>query len=143
MLAAVLYGAMCAPAAADKFVGRLLVEGTVQYGVSRGVSCPAAQFCALRFSGAAGDHVTATANSADGDAILWLIDSEYNILAFNDDASSQTTNAQVSRTLTEGGTYWIVFRDYYYQAAYFVVTVSGPRHFQPPLFSSPDANMVR
>src|SRR5262249_14810094 len=63
----------------------------------------------------------------DGDAVAWLLDGSFHVLAENDDASDDTLDAHLvfdfgpART----GTYYIALRDYALARATFTVEVDG------------------
>jgi hypothetical protein len=74
-----------------------------------------------------GDQITADIKSEDGDAIGWITDTSYNVLANNDDASDSTFDSEVVYNVPAGQparSYRIVFREYGMAEANFDVTVS-------------------
>lgn len=79
------------------------------------------------FDAKGGDVITVDVKSEYGDPMGWITDSSYNVLAFNDDASAATLNAQVKYTVPDGQTarsYRIVLRDYDLLEADFSVKLS-------------------
>lgn len=102
-----------------KYVGRLASgeTRTVTYDYP-----PA--FRAFGFDAKAGDVITVTVSSFNGDAMAWITDSNYNVLAANDDASAQTLDSKVTYTIPKSSTkrtFRLVFRDYDMLAATFKV----------------------
>ncbi len=79
------------------------------------------------FDAKGGDEITVDVKSVYGDAVGWITDSSYNVLAFNDDASSRTLDSKVKYKVPAGQSarsYRIVFRDYDLLEATFNVTLS-------------------
>jgi hypothetical protein len=104
-----------------KYVGR------IASGDTRTVSYdyPPA-FRAFGFDAKAGDAITVTVSSLNGDAMAWITDSNYNVLAANDDASAQTLDSKVTYTIPKSSTkrtFRLVFRDYDLMAATFRVSL--------------------
>jgi hypothetical protein len=67
------------------------------------------------FDAKGGDEVTVDIKSVYGDAMGWITDSTYNVLAHNDDASGSTLDSKVKYKVPAGQasrSYRIVFRDY-------------------------------
>ncbi|HVJ91264.1 MAG TPA: hypothetical protein VM580_15780 [Labilithrix sp.] len=84
-------------------------------------------FRAYGFEARGGDEITVNVTSTWGDAMGWITDSTYEILAFNDDASSSTLNSRVRYKVPAGTpstSYRIVFRDYGYYTENFTVSLS-------------------
>jgi hypothetical protein len=74
-----------------------------------------------------GDQITIDISSLYGDAMGWITDSSYNVLAANDDASYATLDSKVTYTVPAGKAkraYRIVFRDYDLLDATFSVSLS-------------------
>jgi hypothetical protein len=104
----------------DAFSYRMKLLGSLDYGQTSDVvpykNPP--RFRGYKFSGHAGDQVDAWVRSTSGgDAIAWVLDSGYNVLATNDDAPEGGVDAHVSVKLTANAdvavtTYYVVFRDY-------------------------------
>lgn len=79
------------------------------------------------FDAKGGDEITVDIKSAYGDAMGWITDASYNVLAANDDASSATLDAKVKYrvpTNQESRSYRIIFRDYDMLEATFTVKLS-------------------
>ena len=79
------------------------------------------------FDATGGDEITVDVKSVYGDGMGWITDSNYNVLAFNDDASRSTLDAKVMYKVPVGQpskSYRIVFRDYDLLEATFSVTLN-------------------
>ena len=63
--------------------------------------------------------------SSSGDAVAWLLDSKFHVIAKNDDADDTTYDAHVTGTLTAGKTYYLAMRDYDYKSHWFAVSRTG------------------
>jgi hypothetical protein len=109
---------------------RIEVVGETQYGGTTdqiAYSNPP-RYRALKFSGVPGDSVDIIVHS-DGDAYAWLLDSEFGILAFNDnDPAGGTTDSRITMVLPSTGSlkYFIGFRTKLSTPATFSVTLNGP-----------------
>lgn len=82
---------------------------------------------AYGFTAKGGDEITVDVKSVYGDAMGWITTSSYDVLAANDDASSQTLDSHVTYKIPAGTaskTYRIVFRDYDRLDATFYVTLN-------------------
>jgi hypothetical protein len=109
----------------SKFASTSVVGALIYGNTSDAVSYTnTPTYRAFSFTGAAGDQADVQIASGDGDAIGWLIDSSYHIVAHNDDASDDTTNAHLTATLSSAGTYYIVFRELNLNNASLTVTLS-------------------
>ena len=60
--------------------------------------------------------------SQTGDAIAWLLDSKFRIIAKNDDADDTTYDAHIKATIHAGKTYYLAMRDYDYTKGWFSVS---------------------
>jgi hypothetical protein len=114
----------------DAFSYRMRVLGALSYGEtspSRRYQNPP-RFRAYTFSGKAGDAVEVTVASPDGsgDAVAWITDNRFNVLAFNDDASASTFDAHLTATLPRASTYYVIYREYALDRANFTVSLTGP-----------------
>ncbi len=87
------------------------------------------RYLAYTILGGKGDEVDLWVRSDDGDAVAWLLDDNFRILAANDDAAEGTLDSNIVATLPKEGGYYLVFREYYGEAATFEVslTVDGER----------------
>jgi len=81
------------------------------------------------FNGTAGQQVTITMNSTAFDTVLYLLDANNNILAFNDDIDGNTTNSRISLfTLPANGAYSILansFRPFPEEQGPYTLTLTG------------------
>ena len=87
------------------------------------------------FDAKGGDDITVEVKSIGGDAIAYITDSKYNVLAWNDDAERFVFDAKVRYTVPQDKpleTYRIVFADYAATTGTFSVslTITSPR---PPV----------
>lgn len=97
----------------DTFSYRMSVAGTIKSGETRWTRYNAnPRFRAYRFAGAAGDRVDSWVRARNDDAVAWLTDGRFNVLASNDDADGTTLDAHLTATLKAAGTHWIIFRTY-------------------------------
>lgn len=81
----------------------------------------------LGFDAVGGDEVTVTVASPDRDAVVWITDANYNVLAYNDDEEYGTLNAKVFYKVPSGldkRSYRIVLRDFDLQDARFAVALT-------------------
>ncbi len=60
--------------------------------------------------------------SEDGDAVAWVLDTNYHALAWNDDGHSGTTDAHIALTIPSNQpVFYIVFREYNLEFSHFRV----------------------
>lgn len=85
------------------------------------------------FNAKGGDDVTVDIKSDDGDAIGWITDSTYKVLAGNDDANKNTLDAKIKYRVPAGASrpLFIVFRDFDSLEASFKVTLGIVAKEQP------------
>jgi hypothetical protein len=116
----------------DAFSYRMKLIGSLDYGQTSSVvsytSSP--RFRAFKFAGQKGDKVDIKVHSTNsGDAVTWLVDNGYNVLASNDDADgsldSHITATLPGNTNPDIVTYMIIFRDYDLAKKKFTVTLAG------------------
>lgn len=91
------------------------------------------RYRAFKFGGQKGDQVDIWVRSQDGDAVAWLVDNAWHVIAMNDDAGD-STDAHLTATLPGNQepdivTYMIVFRDYYLDKASFTVSLDGTHDY--------------
>ncbi|HLL13963.1 MAG TPA: pre-peptidase C-terminal domain-containing protein [Pyrinomonadaceae bacterium] len=81
------------------------------------------------FNGTAGQQVTVSMTSTAFDTVLYILDSNNNILAFNDDIDDSTTNSRISLfTLPANGSYSILansFRPFPEEQGAYTLTLTG------------------
>jgi hypothetical protein len=93
--------------------------GAIEYGHPIATMAADCRYRMLWFDAKAGDAVDAWVRSSDGgDAVAWLLDAQFNVIAQNDDADENTVDAHVSAVLPANAdakvtTYYLAFRDYY------------------------------
>ena len=116
-------------AKADSFSYRMKIVGSLDYGQTsastRYTKTP--RYRAFKFGGSAGDAVDVWVRSTDGgDAVAWVLDNDFRVLASNDDADDTTLDAHVSVTLPANAsiTHYVVFRDYWTDTSHFTVALA-------------------
>ncbi len=112
----------------DAFSSKLKLAGNLTYGAPplKVKYSKTPLYRGVTFTGSVGDPVDIWVRSTVGDAVSWLLDSSYKVVAKNDDASSSTADSHLTATLSKAGTFYVVFRDYNYGSHYFTVEVDGP-----------------
>jgi hypothetical protein len=118
----------------DKFRSKFQLVGSLDYGQTsdsiKYANPP--KYRAFKFGGQKGDVVEIDVTSRNGDAVAFLLDNAYNIVAQNDDANSDTLNSHIKATLPGNTnpdiiTYYIAFRDYDLHSATFKVALKGKK----------------
>jgi hypothetical protein len=114
----------------DAFSYRMKIVGSLDYGTTSAsvkyTSTP--RYRAFKFSGHGDDTVDVWVKSSDGgDAVAWVLDNGFHVLASNDDASADTVDAHVTVKLKANAsdTHYVVFRDYSTSTAHFTVELAG------------------
>lgn len=85
------------------------------------------RYRSFAFDAKGGDEITVDIKSAEGDAVGYVTDSYYNVLAYNDDYSLSTLDSKVRYKVPASQaakSFRIVFRDYDLLDATFTVTLS-------------------
>ncbi len=134
----------------DAFSYRMKILGSLDYGQTstnvKYTSSP--RYRAYKFAGGKGDVVDVwTRSSNGGDAVTWLLDNAFHVVASNDDADAGTLDSHVSATLPGNTdpairTYYVVYRDYSLNNRKFAVSLNGAVA-APDLFScNVDADCV-
>ena len=107
------------------------VLGDIQYGQPVTINYDGrSTYNAYRLDGRKDEAILATASSANGDAMLWILDSKYRNLAYNDNETTATKNSKASVKLPADGRYYIVVREKSYKPAafnVFVLLLNGTR----------------
>jgi hypothetical protein len=99
--------------------------GKMAYGATKTVDYnSSARYRSVAFDATAGDEITIEVSSKYGDAVTWLTDGRYEVLAFNDDASSRTLDSKIEHKIATTGSHRIVIRDYDLLPATFDVKLS-------------------
>lgn len=114
----------------DSFSSRMKIVGSLDYGqTSTTVSyTKTPRYRAFKFGGNEDDVVDVWVRSTNGgDAVAWILDNDFHILAVNDDADDTTYDAHVTVTLPANAsiTHYVVFRDYDLRAKKFQVQLDG------------------
>lgn len=117
----------------DAFSYRMKIVGSLDYGqTSASVAySKRPRYRAFKFGGSAGDVIDVSVRSNDGDAVAWVLDNSFRVLASNDDADDTTTDALIHLTLPANAsiTHYIVFRDYDLAKSHFTVELTGSQPF--------------
>ncbi len=117
----------------DAFSYQMKTLGTLSYGETS-TSKPytrTPRYRAFKFEGAVNDKVDVWVRSDDGDAVAWLLDKSFKVIASNDDANDSTLDAHLAVTLpaSTGTTHYIVYRDHGLSSSHFTVSLAGgPQH---------------
>ena len=122
----------------DAFSYRMKILGSLDYGQTSATvaykSTP--RFRAFKFAGHKGDQIDVWVRSTNGgDALAWVLDNKFNVVAQNDDAlEGGTLDSHITVTLpgnTDANivTHYIVLRDYDLHAKKFTVQLSGKNNF--------------
>jgi hypothetical protein len=112
----------------DSFSYRMKILGSLNYGDSsstlRYTKSP--RYRAYKFAGYEGDRVDVWVRSNDGDAVTWVLDNNFNVVASNDDADDNTLDSHIVTTLAanDSATHYIVYRDYSTSTAHFSVDLA-------------------
>ena len=117
-------------AKADSFSYRMKIVGSLDYGQTSSSTkyTRSPRYRAFKFAGNEGDQVDAWVRSSDGgDAVAWVLDNSFHVLASNDDADDTTVDSHITVTLpaSTSATHYVVFRDYYTSAAHFTVDLAN------------------
>jgi len=118
-------------AKADSFSYRMKIVGSLDMGTTSASTkyTHTPRYRAFKIAGHEGDLVDVWVRSSDGgDAVAWVLDNGFHVLASNDDADATTLDSHVTVTLpaNASATHYIVFRDYYTDTAHFTVELSQP-----------------
>jgi hypothetical protein len=90
------------------------ILGEIGYGETQDVDVtPTPRYRAFAFQGRKNDQILAQVTSLDAtDPVLWVLDSDFNVVASNDNASATTMNANVTgKFLPKDGKYYLAFRE--------------------------------
>jgi len=114
----------------QSFLSQAQIVGSLAYGETSAVVSyrNPSRFRAIKFAGDVGDSVVVDVRSANGgDAVAWVLDDSFNVVASNDDASSGVYDSHIEIELPahQSRTHYIVFRDYAYKARKFQVELKG------------------
>src|SRR2546423_577072 len=95
------------------------------YGATSQVVKTRGDYGWFRFDGRAGDAVTIDVKSSDGDAVVFVLDKNDDVVAVNDDADALTSDSRLLTSLPADGSYYIAFREYAFAPARFTVALAG------------------
>jgi hypothetical protein len=114
----------------DAFSYQMQIVGSLDYGQSSSAVSyrNPPRFRAFKFAGDAGDHVIVDVRSTNGgDAVAWLLDDSFHVVAANDDAADGVYDSRIEVTLPEHAsrTHYVVFRDYSLKSRKFKVQLTG------------------
>src|SRR5262245_29404261 len=105
----------------DAFSSKMRLLGALDEGQTRKVyytSSP--RYRAYTLDG--GGAIDLWVRSETGDALAWVLDSRFRVLAKNDDADETTYDAHLALTLPDHQSHYLVMRDYDYSRGWFSVT---------------------
>jgi len=111
----------------DVFSGQMVVIGTLLHGQPSGLvgyfNPP--RYRAFRFAAAQNDRLDIWVGCEDGDAVAWVLDTNYRTLAWNDDAHVGTTDSHIVLTIpSTQPVFYLVFREYNCQFSHFRVELN-------------------
>ena len=106
------------------------IAAALGYGTTSKVVKTRGDYGWFRFDGHAGDEIDLTVKSPNGDAVAFVLDSNDDVVAVNDDADAFTSDAHLTTALLADGTYYIAFREYSFAPATFTVAIE--RTAAPP-----------
>lgn len=86
-------------------------------------------FDSYKIAGSEGQHISISLDSSEFDAFLGLFDSDGNLVASNDDATTDNPNSYISVTLPRNDTYTVVATSYSPQSGEYRMAL---RNFSPP-----------
>lgn len=116
-------------AKSDAFSYRMKIVGSLDDGQTSSSTyyTKTPRYRAFKFAGTEGEQVDVWVKSTDGgDAVAWVLDNGFHVVASNDDADDTTLDSHVTATLpaNASATHYIVFRDYYTDSAHFTVQLA-------------------
>jgi len=109
----------------DSFSYRMRVLGEIWSSAAARYT-PSPRYRAWTFTAGAGDQVDAWVRSTHGDAVAWILDGGFHVLASNDDADDTTYDSHLVLTIPAGarGPFYLVFRDYNLESHDFTASLS-------------------
>ena len=131
MLLAVSALAACRPAVKapvhDTFtrMGEADAIAPLGYGATSKVVKTRGDYGWFKFDGRAGDAIDISVKSPNGDAVVFVLDHNDDVVAVNDDADALTSDSHLVTALPADGTYYIAFREYSFAPASFTVALEG------------------
>jgi hypothetical protein len=115
----------------DVFSTRMSVVGTLLHGETSGLVgyIYPPRYRAFKFAAAQHDRFDIRVASEDGDAVAWVLDTNFHALAWNDDAHKGTTDAHIALTIPSNQpVFYIVFREYNLAFSHFRVQLKWRGH---------------
>ncbi len=112
-----------------EFQRRIQVLGPIAFGQTSTVVTyhDAPRYRAFSIAAQPGDPIDLWVRSPNGNAVAWLLDARFQILARNDDANRGTRDAHIATTVPAGApvNWYIVFREAHFRDATFTVTLAA------------------
>ena len=115
----------------DVFSTRMSVVGTLLHGETSGLVgyIHPPRYRAFQFAAAEHDRFDIWVASEDGDAVAWVLDTNFHALGWNDDAHKGTTDAHIALTIPSNQpVFYIVFREYNLAFSHFRVQLKWRGH---------------
>ncbi len=115
--------------AQDISSSQLKIVGSLDYGQTSPATAytKTPRYRAYKFAGNTGDDVDVWVRSNNGDPVTWILDNNFKIVAFNDDAPGGTdSHIKVKLPANGSATHYIVVRDYALAPMTFKVELVGP-----------------
>ena len=114
----------------NAFSQQMQIVGSLDYGqTSAAISYKnPPRFRAFKFAGGQADRVIVDVRATNGgDAMAWVLDDSFNVVASNDDAAEGVYDSHIEVVLPAHAsrTHYVVFRDYNYKAKRFTVELQG------------------
>jgi hypothetical protein len=117
----------------DSFSYRMKIMGSLDFGQTSAIVSytKSPRYRAFKLAANTGDTIDAWVRSTHGDAVAWLLDDSFGVIASNDDADTTTTDAHLVATMpaSASATHYIVFRDYGLESHQFTVELAGGSQF--------------
>ena len=138
MLVVVSAVAACRPAVKvpvhDTFtkVGKADAIAPLGYGATSKVVKTRGDYGWFRVDGRAGDEIAVDVKSPNGDAVVFVLDKNDDVIAVNDDADALNSDSHLTTSLPADGSYYIAFREYSFAPASFTVALEGVPSTTPP-----------
>jgi len=106
-------------------VGRADAIQALGYGVTSQVVRTRGDYGWFKFEGRAGDEIAVDVKSPDGDAVVFVLDRNDDVVAVNDDADVLTSDSHLTMTVPADGVYYVAFREYSFAPARFTAALAG------------------
>lgn len=116
----------------DAFSYRLKLVSELSPGESKNfLYTTSPRFRGFGFAGQESQALDIWITGSRGDAVTWLLDSKFHVVAKNDDADDATLNSHIAVTLPADDRYYIVMRDYNLERHRFNVGLSFQKPVRP------------